>query len=385
MAPINKAAYLDGAKKRPLAVRDAPYTSPGPDQIVVKNFAIALNPVEAFKQALGNLMYEHVKYPFVMGFDVSGIVVEVGPNVTRFKVGDRVIGLALGMEKHYNSSAMCGFQMYTVLQEKMTCPVPQSISLEKAVVLPLGLSTAACSLFQKDQLGLRHPMVDQAGLDGSGRSDVPTEKEVLVIWGGSTSVGCNAIQLAKAAGYEVVTTCSPRNFDLVKSLGATAAYDYRSKSVVEDIVQHHCRDRTVAGAMSIGDGGAEACVEILGRSSRGKRFLSMVSYPSPPDVDAGIPSRIVFMARWMASMTFKTWTKGVRSKFVWGGTLEHNEVGKMIYESFLPLALERGVLVPAPAPEVIGNDLGSIQAGLDRLKYGKVSGSKLVVQLDTEN
>ncbi|TLD29123.1 hypothetical protein PspLS_04235 [Pyricularia sp. CBS 133598] len=366
MAPTNKAAYLDAAKKRPLAVRDAPYTTPGPDQIAIKNSAVALNPLEALKQALGNLMYGHVKYPFVMGSDVAGVVVEVGPNVTRFKVGDRVIGHALGMEKHHNQSSMCGFQMYTVLQERMTCPVPQSIPLEKAVVLPLGLSTAACGLFQKDHLGLRHPTVKRAGLDGPG-SDVTGEKEVLVVWGGSSSVGCNAIQLAKAAGYDVVTTCSPRNFDLVKSLGATAAYDYRSKTAVEDILQHHCHGRTVAGAMSIGDGGAEACVEILGRS-QGNHFLSMISYPNPPDVDARIPSRIVFMTRWMASMAIKGWTKGVRSKFVWGATLEQNEVGKIIYEDFLPLALERGVVVPAPAPEMIGDNLESIQEGLDRLK-----------------
>lgn len=74
MAPTNKAAYLEGAKKRPLVVRDAPYRSPGPDQIVIKNSAVALNPLEALKQALGNLLYGHVKYPFVMGSDVAGIV-----------------------------------------------------------------------------------------------------------------------------------------------------------------------------------------------------------------------------------------------------------------------------------------------------------------------
>ena len=106
----------------------------------------------------------------------------------------------------------------------------------------------------------------------------PTGKTLLV-WGGSTSVGSNTIQLAVAAGYEVITTASPKNFDYVKKLGASQAFDYRSKTVVGDLI-HAFKDKTIAGALSIGHGAAEACMDVLGQC-KGDRFISMASYPIP--------------------------------------------------------------------------------------------------------
>jgi NADPH:quinone reductase-like Zn-dependent oxidoreductase len=77
------------------------------------------------------------------------------------------------------------------------------MSYEDAVVIPLGLATAAAGLFDKTQLGLQLPQAPAC----------PATGKTAVVWGGSTSVGCIAIQLAVAAGYEVFTTASPKNFD----------------------------------------------------------------------------------------------------------------------------------------------------------------------------
>lgn len=366
----NNAAYLTGAKIYPLDVREAPYTSPGFGQITIKNEAIALNPLEYIKQTIGDFLYGWIKYPFVMGADVAGTVVEVGPDVTRFKAGDRVVAFATGMEKKHNSSAMSGFQNYTVVQEGLASLLPDTLEFEKAAVLPLALSTAACSLFQKDHLALRHPSF------GTMRQH---DREVLIVWGGSTSVGCNAIQLATAAGYEVISTCSPRNFEMLKTLGATAVFDYRSPTAVEEIIKF-CLGKNVAGATVIGDGGAEKCTEILGKCS-GNRFLSMISFPTPSNPDAGSPARIWAFMSFSSRMFFKKTFAGVRSNFVWGATIEDNEVGKAIFRDFLPQALAQGQYICAPGPEIIGRDLGAVQSGLDTLKKGGISAKKLVIRL----
>ncbi|KAH8648399.1 zinc-binding dehydrogenase [Xylariales sp. PMI_506] len=368
----NSAAYLTGAKTYPLSVQSAPYTTPGPDQIVIQNAAVALNPVDAIKQNIGNFIYSWIKYPFVLGMDVAGTVVDIGSNVRRFKVGERVLGHATGAEEKHNTSAMSGFQLYTVLQEKMASEIPQSLDFEKAAVLPLGVSTASCALFMKDQLRLPHP---SAGCTPVEKSQV---KDLLIVWGGSTSVGCNAIQLATAAGCEVITTCSPQNFELVKSLGAKAAFDYRSPTVTEDIVRA-CQGRKVAGAVSIGNSSAKKCVDILGRSE-GNRFLSMVSYPNPANPRASIPARVWTFVSFAVWLWFRKRATGVRAEFVWGAALEDNDVATAVYEKYLPKALERGEYTCAPEPEIIGSGLDAIQSGLDILTDGKISAKKLVIK-----
>jgi NADPH:quinone reductase-like Zn-dependent oxidoreductase len=71
-------------------------------------------------------------------------------------------------------------------------------------------------------------------------------------------MGSNAIQLAVAAGYDVITTASPRNFEYVQRLGARQAFDYRSSTVVADIIAA-LRRRRLAGAIAIGTGSAAPC------------------------------------------------------------------------------------------------------------------------------
>lgn len=339
--PSNTAAWLTAEKASPLEVKAAPYTSPGENELVVQNGALALNPVDGARQMLGKDLFDWTTYPCVMGSDVAGEVVEVGNGVSRFKKGDRVTGLALELTS--NKSSTGAFQAYTVLAEHMTAPIPSSMSYETASVLPLGISTAACGLFQKDYLALQFPTVPPK----------PATGETVLIWGGSTSVGSNAIQLAVSAGYEVISTASPKNFGYVKNLGASQVFDYHSESIVTDLVEAF-KGKQSAGAFAIGAGSPEFCVEVVSKT-QGRKFVASAFR------QIGEP-------------------KNVGIKFIFGSDLQHNEVGPAIYEAFLPKALVAGSFVAAPEPQVVGKGLVSIQGGLDKLKAG-VSATKLVISL----
>jgi len=368
--PTNAAAWLP-APRTPLEVGPAEYTAPGADEIVVKNSAVAINPLDWILQLVGNVIYPWVKYPFVVGTDVAGEVVEVGSAVTRFAIGDRVLALATGSDPDTKSAARGAFQQYTVVLERMASPIPDSLPFADAAVLPLALSTAACALFQKDHLALQYPSANPT----------PTGQTVLIT-GGSTSVGSNAIQLAVAAGYEVVTTASPRSADYVRSLGATTVVDYASPTVVADLVEA-LRGKTLAGAFAVAVGSAAICSDVL-RASEGRRFISIASAPTAWQDAAQNPRRLplVFVGILGSGLALaaKTIRAGVRSRAVFGSSLKKNEVGTLIYRDFLPLALAEGRYQAAPKPLVVGHGLEFVQQAMDVQRAG-VSAQKVVVTL----
>ena len=74
-----------------------------------------------------------------LGTDVSGEVVEIGSSVTRYKIGDRVLGQAVGQDPKENTSTKSSFQSYTVLLADIASPIPDNLSYENAAVIPLGL------------------------------------------------------------------------------------------------------------------------------------------------------------------------------------------------------------------------------------------------------
>ena len=369
----NRAVWLT-AKRTGFEIKPAPYTGPRENEIIVKNHAVAINPVDWLLPLICDFAFPWIKYPFILGSDVAGEVVEVGSAVTRFKVGDRVLGHAVGGDKARNSSAEGGFQEYTVLLEHMVAPIPITMPYENAAVLPLGLSTAACGLFQKDHLALDYPLAVTK----------PTGK-TLLIWGGSTSVGSNAIQLAVASGYEVITTASPKNFDYVKRLGAHQMFDYKSRTVVRDIIEAF-KGKKCAGAIAIGHGSAQACIDVL-QACDGNKFVSMatpaVSFDNTP---TGF-RRMLWLVPKIASMIFanvlmefKKRMGGIQTKFIFGSSLLENAVGPLIYVDFLPAALADGRYAAAPDPLIVGRGLEMIPAAMLKQKNG-VSAQKVVVLL----
>ena len=349
MTQQNMALWLPrrGAK---FEVGPAPYTPPGAGEVTVQVRAVAVNPVDAIPGLAYRLVLPWLTFPAVIGGDVAGEVVEVGPDVTRLRPGMRVLGHALGLERSRNRAAEGAFQKYTVLLQHMVSPIPDGLSFEQAAVLPLTLSTAATGLFQQDHLALPLPVVD------------PDERrQTVLVWGGSTSVGSNGIQLARGAGYRVIATASPRNFDYVRSLGAAAAVDYRSRTAVDEIITA-LDGSPLAGTLAIGSGSLQAALSIAAKVP-GRRRIAC--------------AQPQFVTRIQTAFRRHP---GIQVSGIWGGTLKDNEVGPGIYADFLPAALACGAYRAAPEALVVGEGLEQIPNALDRLRKG-VSASKLVVRL----
>lgn len=290
----------------------------------------------------------------------------MGSAVTRFKVGDRVVSQACGIDEAYNDSAKGAFQLYTVLVDHMTALIPPTLSFEQAAVMPLAISTAACGLFLQDQLALQLPTIPHPK---------PTGKTVL-IWGGATSVGCNTIQLAVAAGYEVIITSSPQNFELMKKLGASQVFDYKSKTVVRDIIRAF-KGKTTAGALTMGSGAAEACLDILNHC-QGNKFISMATYPMPdPPPKTFVAARTIFH---FLSKQIEYWVKSKLRGIKLGTIFANTLIGKDIYVDFLGDALKDGSYIAAPEAEIVGHGLEAINKGFEVSKKG-VRARKVAVSL----
>jgi NADPH:quinone reductase-like Zn-dependent oxidoreductase len=130
----------------------------------------------------------------VPGFDVAGVVDEVGPRVTRFRPGDEVFGLTNGATAEFASAA-----------EDAVAPKPPGLSFEEAAAIPTSAGAAL------------HGLRDAGKLKAGQR--------VLII-GASGGVGTFEIQIAKAMGAEVTAVANTRNVDLLRSIGADHVIDY---------------------------------------------------------------------------------------------------------------------------------------------------------------
>jgi len=130
----------------------------------------------------------------VPGLDVAGTVVAVGPEVTRFSVGDEVFGFSQG-----------SFAEYAAARESKLAAKPANVSFEQAAVVPVSAVTALLALTDVGQV---------------------TAGQKVLITGASGGVGSYAVQLAKAFGAEVTGVCSTSKMDLVRSLGASHVLDY---------------------------------------------------------------------------------------------------------------------------------------------------------------
>lgn len=245
------------------------------------------------------------------------------------------------------SSSDGAFQAYALAPRITTCPIPSGLTLARAVVLPLSISTAATGLYQRHHLALPFPEARPSKLH-----------RTVLIWGGASSVGSSAIQLAHASGARVLTTASPRNEAYCLQLGAKAVFDYHSTDV-EDALVKALSGHTLAGVFHAagGEEAVTACARVAARSE-GKAIVVTVK----PGRYEGLPGSVRVVA--------------IASSDIFGEV--GSEVARRIWVQYLPEALAKGSFKAAPEALVVGEGLRSVQHGLDEQKRG-VHASKIVV------
>ncbi|KAI8810293.1 chaperonin 10-like protein [Cladochytrium replicatum] len=247
MSTVHKAAVIP-AKGAKHVVEDVNTPSPSSKEILVKVAASATNPVDA---KIGKFGFLIPGFPFILGIDGAGTVEEVGADVSDFREGDRVAIFSPIFDKRFNT-----YQEYSLARPGTALRIPSNITLQQAATIPTGFFTASDALFVT--LNLPIPAAD-----ASRSAPLSDTAETVLVWGGASSVGQYTVQLARLAGFRVIATASPKNFDLVRSLGASEVFDYSDSAVVSKIKGAAPSLRYGVDAVSLG-GSFEKVVEALG-------------------------------------------------------------------------------------------------------------------------
>ena len=198
-------AALIRAYEGAVEIADVPTPVLTDDSVIIKVHAASVNPIDNILRMGYMKEMMPLTFPFVMGYDVSGVVTEVGKDVTTFKVGDAVYARP-------NQDDKGAVAEFARVKEAELALKPESLTHAQAASLPLAGLTAWQAFVEF--------------------ADLKKGQKVL-IHAGSGGVGTLAIQMAKHLGAFVATTVSARNADLVKSLGADLVIDYKSEAFDE--------------------------------------------------------------------------------------------------------------------------------------------------------
>jgi len=210
------------------------------------------------------------KLPLILGHDVAGVIIKVGKNVKKFKVGDEVYA-------RVRDHRIGTFAEFIAINEADAALKPKNISMEEAASIPLVALTAWQVLVEKAKI---------------------KKGEKVFIQAGSGGVGTIAIQLAKHLGATVATTASAKSFDLLEKLGADIVIDYKNSDFENrlsnyDVVLNSQDKETL-----------EKSLRIL--KSGGK--LISISGPPTPDFAKEIK------APWFVKIILSLLSSGIRKK-----------------------------------------------------------------------
>jgi NADPH2:quinone reductase len=192
---------------------------PEPGEVLVRVVAASVNPVDAKIRAAGS--WAGLQLPCVIGYDVSGVVEQLGPGVTDLAVGEEVF-----FTPEIFGNRWGAYAEYTVARSAIVARKPPELSHDLAAAIPLAGGTAYEAIVRRLRV-----------LPG----------ETVLIHGGAGGVGSFAVQIARAAGARVIATAGPENRDTLARLGVHVCVDYRS----EDAIRAALRETGGAGVDAV--------------------------------------------------------------------------------------------------------------------------------------
>ncbi|MFP4093326.1 MAG: NADP-dependent oxidoreductase [Cyclobacteriaceae bacterium] len=181
-----------------LKIKDIEVPQIQSSELLVEVKAAGINPIDLSSRA-GEGAAQALELPFVLGWEVAGIVTQVGDNVQGFNQGDRVFGMT-----RFPQSGGAYAEFVSVKASDMA-HIPDKLGFADAASVPLKALTAWQALVEKGNIG---------------------KNSRVLIHGASGGVGHFAVQMARKLGAHVYGTCSPENADMVSALGCNTVIDY---------------------------------------------------------------------------------------------------------------------------------------------------------------
>ncbi|CAE7199964.1 hypothetical protein PTNB73_06157 [Pyrenophora teres f. teres] len=342
--------------KAPLAIIQVPTVTPTGQQVRVRVEWVASTPLELHQNDGGLL----VKHPQVLGDSSAGTVVEIGPDVTRLSVGDKLFGFS------WRTQAEKADQEFCTADEWMFAKLPAGFTLTEAVTLPSSFVTTFHTL--KTDLGLETPWPKPEGYTPKFAEDA------ILVWGGSSSVGQFAIQILRYYGHKnILVTASRKHHDKLKMLGAKEAFDYNDPRVVASILR------------AVGDKGLPLIFDCIGSQhgsiapiarmakggSRVAILLPVIVRDSSNTVNPEYSMDVSQAAKWAEGVD----ARGVRTHYY-----HHDEFFRLhLQPDMMHAFLKNGIVTPQKQRIVEGATLlERAQKAMDMLRRKEASMERLV-------
>lgn len=337
------------------------------DQILVRVRCVAINPVDQKVLDMGPILGA------TLGCEFSGDIAEVGSSVRneRLVVGAAVFGCVYG--NHPGQPDNGAFAEFVAVPGDLVYLLPSHLSYQEGATLGVSLPTVAMSTYYPWKFPL--PCADTIRRpQQASTSGAQDGSQYVLVYGGSTAMGAAALQLLRMSGLVPVCTCSPRNFPMVKALGAAAAFDYHEPTCGDDIRKYTAGTLAYALDCITDLASMRVCYAALGDG--GGRYMGLDPLPLRAHTRRDVKPD------WTVVFTMFNKPLNVGRPFARPARPKDQAFARDWYKATQPLIDTPGQLKPHPLD--LDSGAGGLQGvvhGLHRMRIGDVSGVKLVYML----